>query len=147
MTHTILIILAAGCIIAAAVNLYFSIKYRRLFSEYQEKIEDLERQEKGLQKRHNALDRWAHELKEQCRRQNERDERHRHVYANVEVRDNAEKKPSKKEIGKRLSSKIGYAVRRAYPEIRETRDESNGGRTVFSVDFFVTPYYEQHGNA
>lgn len=62
---TFLIIADIVCVITAAANLAFASQARRTARNYSEKIKDVEQQEKGLQKRHNALDRWEHDLKEQ----------------------------------------------------------------------------------
>lgn len=133
------IIMAIILIALSVTNAIIVRRYSRKFAETERHAANLEQKEKELQKRHNALDRWASELKDQCRRQNEWDEKHKKIYANFEVLDSEENKPSMKSIGKSLSSKIGYALRKQFPEIQQHHDDKKGGRTVYSVDFYATP--------
>lgn len=137
-------IIMAACLIAlCAVAAFVVIRYARKHTELEKKAVELDEQERGIQVRHNALDRWAADLKDQAKRQAAWDEAHKHIYANVEVLDSAEEKPTAKAIGKSLSSKIGYALRKQFPAIQERRDDKNGGRTVYSVDFYVAPFTDQ----
>ena len=134
---TILIIALAVLSCGAAVMFF---RYARKQSENEQYASELDAQEKRLQKRKNDLDRWQSTLNAQLERQNEWDDNRKHIYANFEVLDSEEDKPTKKAISKSLSSKIGYALRKEFPEIQVRHDEAKGGRTVYSVDFYVTPY-------
>lgn len=134
---TILIIALAVLSCGAAVMFF---RYTRKQSENEQYASELDAQEKRLQKRKNDLDRWQSTLNAQLERQNEWDDNRKHIYANFEVLDSEEDKPTKKAISKSLSSKIGYALRKEFPDIQERHDEAKGGRTVYSVDFYVTPY-------
>lgn len=130
-------------IILMAAAVFIIIRYARLSSDVEKRMSILEANEKAVQVRSNALDRWAADLKDQAKRQAAWDDAHKHIYANVEVLDSEEDKPTAKAIGKSLSSKIGYALRKQFPAIQERRDDKNGGRTVYSVDFYVAPFSEQ----
>lgn len=134
------IIMAIILIALSVTNAIIVRRYSRKFAETERYAAELAEREKGLQKRHNELDRWQSNLKDQCRRQQEWDERRKHIYANFEVLDSEEDKPTMKSIGKSLSSKIGYALRKEFPDIQERHDETKGGRKVYSVDFYVTPF-------
>jgi len=138
--YTALIILAVTLVILLVVTAVIAIRYSRKSTEAAQYAAELSEKEKALQKRHNDLDRWQSNLKDQCRRQSEWDERRKHIYANFEVLDSEEEKPSRKSINKSLSSKIGYALRKEFPDIQERHDDVKGGRTVYSVDFYVTPF-------
>lgn len=137
---TLLGIAAVICTVAAAINLWYSIKAKKVLKDYESKLPDLVSREKALQKRHNDLDLWKHQIEEQARHQSEWLDQRKHIYANFEVLDSEENKPSAKSIGKSLSSKIGYALRREFPDIQERHDDAKGGRTVYSVDFYVTKF-------
>ena len=134
------IIMAIILIALSVTNAIIIRRYSRKFEETERRAANLEQKERELQKRHNALDRWNSELKDQCRRHQEWDERRKHIYANFEVLDSEEDKPTMKSIGKSLSSKIGYALRKEFPDIQERHDDTKGGRKVYSVDFYVTPF-------
>jgi hypothetical protein len=140
METTILGIAAVVCIVVAAISLWYSFKVRILMEDYESKLPDLVSREKALQKRHNDLDLWERQIKEQVRHQSEWLDQRKHIYANFEVLDSEENKPTAKSIGKSLSSKIGYALRREFPDIQERHDDAKGGRTVYSVDFYVTKF-------
>ena len=135
--NIILMVVLVSMIVIAALLI---VRYVRKDAELENKAAELDAQEKGLQKRNNSLDRWNAELKQNAAQQAKYNENRRHVYANVEVLDSDEEKPTAKSIGKSLSSKIGYALRREFPDIKERHDQKNGGRTVYSVDFYVAPY-------
>ena len=135
--NIILMVVLVSMIVIAALLI---VRYVRKDAELENKAAELDAQERGLQKRNNALDRWSAELKQNAAQQVKYNENRRHVYANVEVLDSDEEKPTAKSIGKSLSSKIGYALRREFPDIKERHDQKNGGRTVYSVDFYVAPY-------
>ena len=136
---TTTIILAAALIVLMGVAVLLIVRYMRKLSEVNVKATELDAREKGLIKRHASLEKWQAEIREESRKQAEREETRKHIYANFEVLDSDENKPTKKSIGKSLSSKIGYALRKEFPEIAEKRDDKKG-RTVYSVDFYVTPY-------
>ena len=139
---TTTIILAVALIVLMGVAVLLIIRYLRKLSSLDVRAAELDEQEKGIDRRHKALDRWQAELKEKDRRQKEWDEARKHIYANFEILDSDENKPTMKSVGKSLSSKIGYALRKEFPEIVETRDDKKG-RTVYSVDFYVTPYNDE----
>lgn len=134
------IIMAVCLILLMGLAVCLIIRYARKYSALERREADLESRERGLQVRHNSLDRWATTLNDQARRQSEWDEKHKHIYANVEVLDSAETKPTAKAIGKSLSSKIGYALRKQFPDIQERHDDKNGGRMVYSIDFYAAPF-------
>lgn len=140
---TATIIMAVLLIVLCTMAVLLIIRYMRKLTELEQKAEDLATQEKGLQRRHNSLESTKAMLDDQARRQSEWDERRKHIYANFVVLDSDENKPSYKSIGKSLSSKIGYALRNKFPEIKATHDSENGGRTVYSIDFYVTPIIEE----
>lgn len=134
---TTTIILAVALIALMTVAALLIIRYMRKLTELESRANDITAQEKDLQKRHNRLDRWETELKDQCRRQSEWDDRRKHVYANVAVQNSDPKKPDMKAVEKSLSMKIGYAVRREFPDIQTSERD---GRTIYSADFYVTPF-------
>ena len=134
------IIMAVCLIILMGVAVMLIVRYMRKATEVERKAANLEAQEKGLQRRHNALDKWNADIKAQAKRQSEWEERRKHIYANFVVLDSDESKPSIKSIQKSLSSKIGYALRHEFPDIRQKHDDDKGGRTIYSVDFYATEY-------
>lgn len=134
---TATIIMAIALIILMAVAILLIVRYSKKLTEVELKAQELEQQEKGLMKKHNSLDRWETELKAEASRQDDWLKKRKHVSAVFRVADNAQNKPSKKSISKSLSSKIGYAIRKEYPAIKETHDDANGC-TNYSVDFYVT---------
>ena len=132
-------IIMAVCLIALmGLAISFIIRYARKNDEIESREAAAASKEKSNNKRHNELDRWAGELQAQAKLQADWDAKRKHIYANVSVGIDDENKPDMKAISKSLSSKIGYALRREFPviNIKETHD----GRTVYSVDFYVTPY-------
>lgn len=134
------IIMAIALIVLMAVAVLLIVRYSKKLTEIELKAQELDQQEKGLTKRQNTLDKWCADLKDEQRRQDEWLQKRKHIYANYEVLDSAESKPSAQTIGKSLSSKIGYALRHEFPDIAQRHDNAKGGRTVYSVDFYVTPY-------
>lgn len=136
---TTTIILAAALIVLMGVAVLLIIRYMRKLSDLALRENELDVREKGINRRANSVERRQDELKSLAHRQVEWENSRRHIYANFEVLDSDENKPSIKIIGKSLSSKIGYALRKEFPEIAEKRDDKKG-RTVYSVDFYVTPY-------
>ena len=140
MTTTLIAILAVCLILLSATAALLTIRAMRKQSEAEDFANALSEKEKQLNKRYNELDRWESELKDQRRRQDEWDDKRKKIYANFEVLDSDENKPDRKAIGKSLSSKIGYALRKEFPDIKERHDNAKGGRTVYSIDFYVTPF-------
>lgn len=137
---TFLIIAAIVCVIVAAANLYFSWEARKMIRSYAEKLADVEQQEKGLQKRHNALDRWEHDLKEQMTLI----KKQQHVYANVAIDDPDDTAPEFPDTAtyKKMKSQMGYYV---VPKFREHIVRAHkDGRTIYTLDLYVAPYNEQH---
>lgn len=135
---TFLIIAAIVCVIVAAANLYFSREARKMIRSYSEKLADVEQQEKGLQKRHNALDRWEHDLKEQMALI----KKQQHVYANVAIDDPDDTAPEFPDTAtyKKMKSQMGYYV---VPKFREHIVRAHkDGRTIYTLDLYVAPYNE-----
>lgn len=135
---TFLIIAAIVCVIVAAANLYFSREARKMIRSYSEKLADVEQQEKGLQKRHNDLDRWEHELKEQMALI----KKQQHVYAAVAIDDPDDTAPKFPDTAtyKKMKSQMGYYV---VPKFREHIVRAhNDGRTIYTLDLYVAPYNE-----
>lgn len=60
--NTANIIMAICLILLMAVAIFLILRYLRKLSDVEHKQHELEMKEKDLQKRHNALDRWNHEL-------------------------------------------------------------------------------------
>lgn len=135
------IIMAVCLIILMGVAVLLILRYMRKTTELQQKERELNVRESNVQKRENALDRWNEEVKAQAKQQAAWSDKRKHIYANMEVLD-TEDKPADKAIAKSLSSKIGYALRKQFPEINVRHDSKNGGRTVYSVDCYVMPYEE-----
>lgn len=136
------IIMAVCLIVLMGVAVWLITRYMRMATEVRFKAQEIDQEKAGIEVRQKALDEWAEKLKAQKREQFEWEERRKHIYANFEVLDSDENKPTIKAIGKSLSSKIGYALRKEYQTIKETHDEKKGGRTVYSVDIYFTPYDE-----
>jgi hypothetical protein len=137
--NTANIIMAACLIILMGVAVWLIIRYLRKTSEVEIKENELKMKDDILQKNFATLDRsWKKFSKE---KEEWKAARH-HIYANFEVLDSQDPKPTMKSIQKSLSSKIGYAMRREFPSIQTRHDEKNGGRTVYSIDFFVSDYEE-----
>lgn len=136
---TAIIIVSASLIVLAGVNIGLLIRYLRKTSEVNIKENELKMKDDDLQKGLAALDRnWKKLSKE---KEDWKAARH-HIYANFEVLDSQDPKPTTKSIQKSLSSKIGYALRRDFPAIHERHDDKNGGRTVYSIDFYATEFEE-----
>ncbi|MBQ3247492.1 MAG: hypothetical protein IJB08_05575 [Alistipes sp.] len=134
------IIMAVCLIVLMGVAVWLITRYMRMTTEVRFKAQEIDQEKAGIEVRQKALDDWAEKLKAQKREQFEWEERRKHIYANFEVLDSDENKPNIKAIGKSLSSKIGYALRKELPAIRERHDDKNGGRTIYSVDFYATDY-------
>ena len=137
---TFLIIAAIVCVIVAAANLYFSREARKMIRSYSEKLADVEQQEKGLQKRHNALDNWEHQIKAQVKLLSKQ----QHVYSTVAVDDPDDTCPDFPDTAtyKKLKSQMGYYV---VPKFREHIVRAHkDGRTIYTIDLYVAPYNEQH---
>lgn len=134
---TLNIILAACLTILSSVAVILIIRAMRQQNENELFSSALAEKEKELQKRSNTLDLWKSQLEDQTRRVDKWIETHKRVYANFEVLDSDENKPDMKTVGKSLSSKIGYALRKQFPAIQQHHDEKKGGRTVYSVDFYA----------
>lgn len=137
---TFLFIAAIVCVITAAANLAFARQARRTARNYADKITDVEQQEKGLQKRHNALDRWEHDLKEQMLLVKQ----YQHVYSNVAIDDPDDTAPEFPDTAtyKKMKSQMGYYV---VPKFREHIVRAHkDGRTIYTLDLYVAPYNEQH---
>ena len=139
---TALIILAILLVVLSSIALIMILRYLRKSSKVDNYAAELELKERELQKRHNELDNREAMLKDWSRRQNEWLKHHKKIYANFVVLDEDENKPTMKTVGKSLSSKIGYALRREFPEILQRHDDKNNGRTVYYIDFLVTPFSE-----
>ena len=140
---TFLIIAAIVCVITAAANLAFASQARRIARNYAEKLTDIEQQEKGLQKRHNALDNWEHQIKAQVNLL----KKQQHVYATVAVDDPDDTAPDFPDTVpfKKMKSQMGYYV---VPKFRDHIIRSHkDGKTIYTLDLYVAPYNEQHGNA
>ena len=135
------IVMAVCLIILMGVAVLLIVRYMRMITEVERKERDLNIRESNAQKSENALDRWNEEVKAQAKRQAAWSDKRKHIYANLEVLD-TEDKPADKAIAKSLSSKIGYALRKQFPEINVRHDTNKGGRTVYSVDCYVMPYDE-----
>lgn len=135
------IVMAVCLIILMGMAVLLIVRYMRKTTELQQKERELNVRESNVQKRENALDRWSAEVKAQAKQQAAWSDKRKHIYANLEVLD-SEDKPADKAIGKSLSSKIGYALRKQFPEINVRHDANKGGRTVYSVDCYVMPYEE-----
>lgn len=138
-------LIMAVCLVALmGVAAWLIVRYMRKTTEVELKAQSLASAEKETAKRKAALDKWCAELKTQktllVAERAAWEDNKKHVYANFEVLDSLENKPTIKAIGKSLSSKIGYALRKEYPVIKETRDDKKGGRTVYSVDVYFMPY-------
>lgn len=135
---TFLIIAAIVCVIVAAANLYFSREVRKMIRSYSEKLADVEQQEKGLQKRHNALDNWEHQIKAQVKLLSKQ----QHVYSTVAVDDPDDTAPDFPDTAtyKKLKSQMGYYV---VPKFREHIVRAHkDGRTIYTLDLYVAPYNE-----
>ena len=135
---TFLIIAAIVCVITAAANLAFASQARKTARNYAEKLTDVEQQEKGLQKRHNALDRWEHDLKEQMALIKQQ----QHVYATVAVDDPDNTAPEMPDTPtyKKMKSQMGYYV---VPKFRDRiirRHDAGSGKTLYKLDLYVAPY-------
>ena len=126
-------VVAVAMIVIAAMLI---VRYTRKANELENKESELDAAELKLRRRTMEIENWSAKVDQNAKRQATM----KHVYANVEVYDNSENKPAKKDIRKSLSSKIGYAIRREFPAIKERHDLKNGGRTVYSVDFYVKPF-------
>lgn len=138
--NTAIIIMSASLIVLAGVNIWLLIRYLRKKTECELKLQELASREETIATRETALKEWSDKLQKKAKEIGKLMESRKHVYANYEVLDSAETKPSAKTIGKSLSSKIGYALRHEFPDIAERHDNVKGGRTVYSVDFYVTKY-------
>lgn len=134
------LIMAICLIILAAAAVWMIIRYGRKKTECELKLQELASREETIATRETALKEWSDKLQKKAKEIGKLMESRKHVYANYEVLDSAETKPSAKTIGKSLSSKIGYALRHEFPDIAERHDNVKGGRTVYSVDFYVTKY-------
>ena len=137
---TALVILAIALIALSSAAAVVVFRYMRKNSENEQRSADLNAKHRELQKKLHDLDTWEAKLKDQCRLQVESNSKRKHVYANFEVLDSEESKPTMRSIKKSLSSKIGYAITKEFPNISERHDDTKGGRTVYSVDFYVAPY-------
>lgn len=136
-----MIICLAICLIVLSLVAIFAIRHlSRKLKEARVYAQDLAFQEQGIKRRHADLERKAAELEKKEKEYNKWIAKRRHVYANVEVTDANASKTNDKAIGKNLSSRIGYAIRKQLPSIKVTHDDKNGGRTVYSVDFYVTEF-------
>lgn len=131
------LIMAICLIVPAAVAVWMIVRYWRKTTECELKLKELAEKEAALE---GWRDKLQKQTKELGKERTEWHETRKHVYANYEVLDSVENKPSAKTIGKSLSSKIGYALRHEFPDIAERHDFVKGGRTVYSVDFYVTKY-------
>ena len=140
--NTANIIMAACLIILMGVAVVLIVRAMRKASEADLKAQELALREAELDNREKGIEQWKSKLKARGYELDKWLAQRKHIYANFEVADNAENKPTAKTIGKSLSSKIGYALRREFPSIHTRHDEKNGGRTVYSVDFFVPDYEE-----
>jgi len=139
---TTTIILAVALIVLMGVAVLLIIRYLRKLADLDARAAELDEQAKGIEVRHKSLNKLASELRAKAAKQAEWEKGKKHIYANFEVLDTDENKPTMKTIGKSLSSKIGYALRKDFAEINERHDDKNGGRTVYSVDFYVALYNE-----
>ena len=137
---TLNIILAVCLILLSAAAALLTIRAMRLNGEAEDYAQRLSQREKELRKKENDLSAWDDRMKEDTQRISKSLENRRHISANFYVLDSDENKPTMKAIGKSLSSKIGYALRKEFPNIKERHDSAKGGRTVYSVDFYVTPF-------
>ena len=140
--NTANIIMAACLIILMGVAVALIVRAMRKASEADLKAQELALREAELDNREKGIEQWKAKLKARGDELDKWLAQRKHIYANFEVADNAENKPTAKTIGKSLSSKIGYALRREFPSIQTRHDDKNGGRTVYSVDFFVSDYEE-----
>lgn len=131
--NVILMLVLITMIVATAMLIIRNVRKQ---SKLETKAAELEAKERGLHRKEMDLENWKAKIDQNVKRLAEM----KHIYANVEVYDNDENKPSSKSIAKSLSSKIGYAIRREFTTIRERHDSKNGGRTVYSVDFYVKPF-------
>ena len=134
-------------IIMAVVLIVLSVINLICINRYTKKNANLEKREAELNNNIDILNKRSQELgmkdamvAEHARRLNEYENRRKKIYANFEVLDSDENKPTMKAIGKSLSSKIGYALRKEFPKITEHRDSAKGGRTIYSVDVYVAPF-------
>lgn len=135
---TFLIIAAIVCVIVAAANIYFSAQARKTARNYADKLHDVEQQEHGLQKRHNALDNWEHQIKAQANLL----KKQQHVYATVAVDDPDDTAPELPDTAtyKRMKSQMGYYV---VPKFRDHIVRSHkDGKTIYTLDLYVAPYNE-----
>jgi len=143
---TLNIILAVCLILLSAAAALLTVRAMKMqseaesqLSELAERHQQLDREEIELQKKYNDISAWEDRQKQDAKRISKAIDNRRKIYANFEVLDSDENKPDKKAIGKSLSSKIGYALRKEFPDIKERHDTAKGGRTVYSIDFYVTP--------
>lgn len=137
--NTANIIMSASLIVLMGVAVWLIIRYLRKTSEVEIKENELKMKDDSIQKGLAALDRnW----KKLCKEKEDWKAARHHIYANFEVLDSQDPKPTTKSIQKSLSSKIGYALRRDFPAIHERHDDKNGGRTVYSIDFYATEFEE-----
>lgn len=132
------IILAIMLTVLSIIAALFIIRYMRKFVEVENKAADLAEQEKGIRRRHATLDRWSEELKAQAVRQN----RYKHVYANVIIDDPDGTAPDFPDTAtyKKMKSNLGYKVVPAFRDyIKATHKD---GKTKYSLDLYVSPYDE-----
>lgn len=134
------IIMAVVLIALSVINIVCIIRFAKKSAIVEKREAEVETKFDILEKRSHELDMKDSMLREHARNLNEYENRRKKIYANFEVLDSDENKPSMKAIGKSLSSKIGYALRKEFPKITEHRDGAKGGRTVYSVDVYVAPF-------
>lgn len=140
---TLNIIMAVCLIVLMGVAVWLVIRYMRKGTEVELRAQDLERQKAGLQKRHNALDNWEHQIKAQVNLL----KKQQHVYSTVAVDDPDDTAPDFPDTVpfKKMKSQMGYYV---VPKFRDHIIRSHkDGKTIYTLDLYVAPYNEQHGNA